>query len=87
MRRVAFTKGFKKQASKFCRKRPTLRKQLAKQFEIFSLGLHDSSIRLHKLKGKRSTHYAMWIEDDLRAIAVKDKNIYIFFELTTHDQY
>ena len=29
----------------------------------------------------------MWIEDDLRAIAVKDKNIYIFFELTTHDQY
>ena len=87
MRRVVFTDGFKKQANKACRKNPSLRKQLAKQFEIFSLGAYNPSIKLHKLKGKRSTHYAIWISGDLRAIAVKDKNIYVFFELATHDQY
>lgn len=87
MRRVVFTDGFKKQASKLCRKNPGLRKQLAKQLQIFSLGEYHPSIRLHKLKGKRSTHYAIWIEGDLRAIAVKDTDAYIFFELATHDTY
>lgn len=87
MRRVVFTDGFKKQASKLCRKSPALRKHLAKQFQIFSLGEYNPSIRLHKLKGKRSTQYAMWIESDLRAIAVKDGDAYIFFELATHDKY
>jgi len=87
MRKVVFTDGFNKQARKLCRKNTALRKQLAKQFEIFSLGHYNPTIRLHKLKGKRSTQYAIFIESDLRAIAVKDGNTYVFFELATHDTY
>ncbi|OGK29528.1 hypothetical protein A3B02_02275 [Candidatus Roizmanbacteria bacterium RIFCSPLOWO2_01_FULL_42_14] len=87
MRHVIFTDGFKKQANKLCRKNPSLRKQLAKQFQIFSLGEYSPPIRLHKLRGRRSTQYAIWIESDLRAIAVKDGDAYIFFELAAHDKY
>ena len=87
MRRVAFTDGFKKQISKLCHNNPLLRKRLAKQFQIFSIGEYDPSIKLHKLKGKRSTQYAIWIEGNLRAIAIKDGDTYIFFELATHDKY
>ena len=87
MRSVAFTDGFQKQAHKLCQKSPSLKKKLAKQFELFSLGIYSPSLKLHKLKGKRSTHYAIWIESNLRAVAVKDRDTYIFFELATHDQY
>ena len=87
MRQVAFTDGFKKQVNKLCRKNPSLRKQLTKQFEVFALGEFNPSIRFHKLKGKRSIQYAIWIENDLRAIAVKDADTYIFFEIATHDTY
>ena len=87
MRQIAFTDGFKKQANRLCKKNPSLKKQLTKKFEVFALGEFNPSIKLHKLKGKRSTQYAMWIESDLRAIAVKDVYTYIFFEIATHDTY
>jgi mRNA-degrading endonuclease YafQ of YafQ-DinJ toxin-antitoxin module len=87
MRKVVFTDTFNKQAKKLIKKNPQLRGKIAKQFKIFSTGDFHPSIKLHKLKGSRSSQYAIWIEGDLRAVSVKERGVYVFFELAKHDEY
>jgi mRNA-degrading endonuclease YafQ of YafQ-DinJ toxin-antitoxin module len=84
---IHFTIGFKKKTAKLSGKNPQLLKQLKKQFKLFTQNPLHKGVRLHKLKGRRSEQYAIWIEGDLRALAFKDNNMYIFFDLVTHDQY
>jgi len=82
-----FAQSFQKKASKLCKKNLELRLKLSKQFVIFQKNPRHPSLRFHKLRGKRSTQYAMWIKDNLRALGIKDGNTYVFFDLVTHDQY
>lgn len=81
------TKAFQKKAQKLCNKDPKLRTELAKQFSLFQQDHQYSSLKLHKLRGKRSRQYAIWITGDLRALGIKDGSEYVFFDLVTHDQY
>ncbi|MBU0578772.1 plasmid stabilization protein [Patescibacteria group bacterium] len=81
------TDSFLKQAKKFCKKDPQFKSSLAKQFAIFQENHQHPSLKLHKLKGKRSEQYAIWIKGDLRALSIKNDEMYIFFDLVTHDQY
>lgn len=84
---VHFTQGFQKKAAKLISHNDQLRKKLKKQFQLFSQNPYHIGLRLHKLKGRRAEEYAIWIEGDLRALAVKDGEVYTFFDLVTHDQY
>jgi proteic killer suppression protein len=84
---IHFTQAFQKKAQKLCKKDNSLREDLAKQISIFQVNPHHPSLRLHKLHGRRSEQYAIWIKGDLRALSIKNGNVYIFFELVTHDQY
>ena len=81
------TTAFQKRAKKLCQKDPLLRVALMKQFALFQTNDRHPSLRLHKLKGKRSTQCAIWIKDDLRAIAIRSGDHYIFYDLITHDDY
>ncbi len=84
---IYFTTSFQKKASKLIEGDLQLQKKLKKQFKIFQQNPHHLGLRLHKLKGKRSEQYAIWIESNLRALAIKDEETYTFFDLVTHDQY
>ena len=81
------TKAFEKKAQKLCRKNPGLKQILAKQFKLFSQNPRHPSLKLHKLLGKRSFQFTIWITADLRAISIVKDDKYIFFDLVTHDEY
>jgi mRNA-degrading endonuclease YafQ of YafQ-DinJ toxin-antitoxin module len=83
----SLTINFQKKAQKLCKKDSQLRKALTKQFILFKKNHLHPSLKLHKLKGKRSEQYAIWIIGDLRALGIKEGDNYIFFDLVSHDQY
>lgn len=83
----SLTISFQKKAQKLCKKDPLLRLALAKQFTLFQENHLHPSLRLHKLKGKRSEQYAILIIGDLRALGVKGEDACIFFDLINHNQY
>lgn len=81
------THAFQKKAQKLCRKDPQIRIALAKQFSLFQKNHQHPSLKWHKLKGKRSEQYALWVLGDLRALCSKDGETHVFFDLVTHNQY
>lgn len=83
----SLTESFQKKAKKLCQKDPQLRQALVKQFSLFQENHTHPSLKLHKLTGKRSEQYAIWIIGDLRALGIKHHEEYIFFDLVTHDEY
>lgn len=83
----SLTQAFQKKAQKLCKSDLNLRLQLAKQFSLFQQNPHHPSLKLHKLQGKRSQQYAIWIMGDLRALGVKSAEEFVFFDLVNHDQY
>lgn len=83
----SLTQGFQKKAQKLCKRDSQLRQALVKQFTLFQEDHLHPSLKLHKLKGKRSEQYAIWIIGDLRALSIKSEEEYIFFDLVNHDQY
>jgi len=85
--KLYFTEKFQKKASKLIRKNPQLSAVLKKQFALFQKDTKHLGLRLHKLQGKRSEQYAIWILGDLRALAIRQGKDYVFFELVAHDQY
>ncbi|MEX0896222.1 MAG: hypothetical protein WDZ94_04835 [Patescibacteria group bacterium] len=87
MTKVVYTESFKKKISKFKNKNPLLDKTFRKQFKRFKENPYHVGLRLHRLKGERSSQYAIRIEGDLRALAIKENDIYIFFDLVKHDGY
>jgi mRNA-degrading endonuclease YafQ of YafQ-DinJ toxin-antitoxin module len=87
MTKVIYTESFKKMISKFKNKNPLLDKIFRKQFKRFKENPCHVGLRLHRLKGKRSSQYAIQIEGDLRALAIKEDDAYIFFDLVKHDEY
>ncbi len=85
--KVFFSKSFKQKFDKVVKKDKKLRKQIAKQFQLFTQDPRYPSLRLHKLRGHRSEQYSIWMASDLRAIAIRKKDHYIFFDLIHHDDY
>lgn len=84
---IYFTTNFQKKVDKLSKKQHTIPIQLKKQLSLFQQNPIHMGLRLHKLRGKRTEQYAIWILDDLRALAIKEGNTYIFFDLVTHDEY
>jgi mRNA-degrading endonuclease YafQ of YafQ-DinJ toxin-antitoxin module len=87
---IEFTESFKRKIQKLKSKDPQLISSLKKQFKLFASNPYYPSLRLHKLQGKRSEQYAIYIKGDLRALFIKSKQVedtFIFFDLVTHDEY
>lgn len=84
---LSFSQNFQRRLAKLVENNIALRKKFKKQIALFQENPSHIGLRLHKLKGKRSEQYAIWIDGDLRAVAVKDGDSYLFFDLVNHDQY
>lgn len=84
---VHFTQGFQKKTARLVAHNDQLRRKLKKQLRLFKQNPHYLGLRLRKLKGKRSEQFAVWVEGDLRALAIKEGDVYVFFDLVKHDQY
>ncbi len=87
---IEFTETFEKKTAQLIKKNQQLRIVFKKQFNLFAINPFYPSLRLHKLQGKRSEQYALWITGDLSALGVKSKskeNTYVFFDIVTHDEY
>ena len=82
-----FTNSFIRKVKRLTKKDPSLKRFLKKQFKIFAQDPYHPSLKTHKLKGKRINEYSILIKSNLRAIAVKEKDNFIFFDLITHDEY
>lgn len=80
------TKSFQNKAGKLCRKNAQLKTSFKKQFALFQKNPQHPSLKFHKLKDRHSEQYAIWIEEDLRALCVIERGTYIFFDLVKHDQ-
>lgn len=87
MTKISFTEVFKKKVVKLKCKNHLLDKAFRKQFRKFKENPYHAGLRLHRLKGERSSQYAIRIEGDLRALAIKEGDTFIFFDLIKHDQY
>jgi mRNA-degrading endonuclease YafQ of YafQ-DinJ toxin-antitoxin module len=80
-----FEKSFAKLSSKVQRK-------FIEKLEIFLENEHHSSLKTHRLKGKKKEKYAFSITDDIRAIYNKNKQndkiiiIFTFVDIGTHNQ-
>lgn len=83
----SLTQSFQKKAQKLCKKDYKLRQAFIKQFSMFQEDHTHPSLRLHKLRGKRSEQYAVWILGDIRALGIKSEDGYVFFDLVSHDEY
>lgn len=81
---LAYHNNFKKRASKLIKKNPQLASRLSKQLSLLIKDQNHPSLRLHKLQGERSCQYAIRIEDDLRALLVKDKETWILVDFIKH---
>lgn len=84
---LSFSQNFQRRLAKLVENNIALRKKFKKQIALVQENPSHIGLRLHKLKGKRSEQYAIWIDGDLRAVAVKDGDSYLFFDLVNHDQY
>lgn len=84
---IALSKLFIKKLNKLTRKRADLTEHFTKQFLLLKSDNTNNGLKLHKLQGNRSEQYAIWITGDIRAVALKDGNTLIFFDIVTHDEY
>ncbi len=85
--KIYFSKNFAKKSSKLISKNPQIKQKLIKQIALFKTNQQHPSLKLHKLKGQRSSQFAIWIEGDLRALCIQDNDEYVFFDLVKHDEY
>jgi mRNA-degrading endonuclease YafQ of YafQ-DinJ toxin-antitoxin module len=84
---IYFSTKFVRKAKLLTKKDKSLKNSLDKQISLFETNPSHPSLKLHKLKGRRSTQYAVWIKGNLRALCIKDKSGYLFVNLVTHDRY
>jgi len=85
--RYGVTESFERKVRKLTKRNSRLTNRLVKQFSQFEQDPRHPSLKLHKLTGSRSTQHAIWLTGNLRAVAIKSKNVYVFFDIITHDEY
>lgn len=88
--KIIFTPSFKRKVQQLYKKNPQLISVFKKKLHLFVQDPLHPSLRLHKLKGVRSEQFAISLTGDLRALSIrseKEDNLYIFFNIITHDEY
>ena len=81
------TPHFKRKLKQKIKNEPSLQLKIKQKLNLLTKQSNHSSLRLHKLKGKRINQYSIHIKSNLRIIFLKEKNNYILTDLITHDQY
>lgn len=82
-----YSEHFKKRLKKHFSKNPQLRFKVAKQLHFLEEDIEHPSLKAHKLKGKRNSEYAIWIEGDLRILFIIVDDGLLLTDVVKHDEY
>lgn len=88
MIKIVYTDKYNKKAKKFLKKHPDLVVQYEKTVELLELNPHHPSLRLHKLTGKLSDLYSVYINFTYRLsieFIIQDEKI-IPVDIGTHEE-
>ncbi len=78
---------FDKKLKKLVSKNPKLEFSVCKQLELLKENINYPSLRLHKLKGRRSDSFSIWIEANIRVVFGFKNGSIVLEDIVTHDQY
>ncbi|MFO7810363.1 MAG: plasmid stabilization protein [Candidatus Delongbacteria bacterium] len=88
MIKIVYTDTYNKKAKKFLKKHPDLAVQYEKTVELLEINPHHPSLRLHKLTGKLSDLYSVYVNITYRMsieFLIQDEKI-IPVEIGTHEE-
>jgi addiction module RelE/StbE family toxin len=88
MIKIIYSDHFKRRVRKFVKKHPDLVQQYEKTIELLELNPHHPSLRLHKLTGKLSDLYSVYINITYRLsieFLIQDDRI-IPVDIGTHEE-
>ncbi|MFA7123892.1 MAG: type II toxin-antitoxin system mRNA interferase toxin, RelE/StbE family [Candidatus Delongbacteria bacterium] len=88
MIKIIYSDHFKRRVRKFVKKHPDLVQQYEKTIELLELNPHHPSLRLHKLTGKLSDLYSVYINITYRLsieFLIQDEKI-IPVDIGTHEE-
>jgi len=86
--KIIYSDKYNKKAKKFLKKHPDLVVQYEKTVELLELNPHHPSLRLHKLTGKLSDLYSVYINFTYRLsieFIIQDEKI-IPVDIGTHEE-
>jgi len=63
-----------------------LKNKIKEKLKLFQQNPKHSSLRLHKLIGKKEHSWSIWIESDLRIIFIFVKNGVLLIDIGKHDE-
>ncbi len=81
------TPYFRKSLAKKTKKNPKLEAKIGKQIKLLLKDFRHSSLKTHKLVGKRADQYSIWIEDNLRITFKIIGDTIFLVDIVTHDEY
>ena len=87
MRIINFSSKFNNTLKKISRSKPEKIPGIIQKLLLFNTNINHPSLKLHKLSGNLSSHWAISIEADLRIIFryTEDGNI-LLVEIGSHDE-
>ncbi len=85
--KLIYSDRFKRKLRKVVVKNARARARVSKQLKLLLEDFIHPSLKTHKLKGKRTDQYSIWIEGNLRITFVLiDGNVFLT-DVVNHDQY
>lgn len=84
--KIKYHKDFVKNYKKRIAPQPKLVKLFEKQLDKFLLNPHDSTLRDHKLSGKKKSFRAFSIAGDLRVVYMIVENELWLYDIGSHNQ-
>lgn len=85
--KLTYSNHFKKRLKKNLSKNPKLLAKVSKQLKLLRQDIAYPSLKTHKLQGKRTDEYAIWIAGDIRITFVVRESLYLLTDILTHDEY
>lgn len=86
MKKIEYTRHFKKRYKQRVGNNPKLIKQLEERVEQFLHGVRDEPLNDHPLKGKMKPHRAFSIAGDIRVVYREEPDAYYFVDIGKHNQ-
>ena len=84
--KIFFTTRFRRSYKRLVSRSEELRKIVAERVRLFSENPDTHLLKDHILKGKLQGYRAFSIGYDLRILYRKEKDVYVFFDIGTHDK-
>lgn len=85
--KIAYSNHFKSRLKKRIDRDNKLKEKIGVRLKLLQSNLDDSSLKVHKLKGKRIDQYSFWIEGNLRITFIKIEGKILLTDIINHDEY